>query len=377
MDWHKEFADFGDVAYLNVSTQGPVPLAAARAAQVAIDWKKSPHTIPQETYFGLPDSIRALVARLINAAPEEIAVTTGASGGLLAVAQAIAWQPGDEILVAQGEFPAHLATWMPLAERDALCVKIVKPAGRFLSAGDLIAQLTPRTRLVSVSLVRFDDASLLDAPRLAAACRRSGACLLLDVSQCAGAMPLDVHALGADFLVCAGYKWLLSPYGTGFFWVRGGLMDQLRAGPLYWKAVEGAADFHSLPLSGMKPARGARRWDSPETASFFNLAAMKASLEFVLRVGVENIWHHNAALVHQMIERLPRDRCILASPADAAARGPFVCFAARSAGKTQALFDKLKAENVIVALRENAIRVAPHLYNTPRDIDRLISVISV
>lgn len=377
MDWRKEFADFTGVSYLNVSTQGPVPLAAARATQAAIDWKKSPHTIPQETYFGLPDRIRALLARLINAAPEEIAITTGASSGLLAVAQAIAWQPGDEILVAQGEFPAHLATWMPLAERDALIVKIVKPAGRFLSADDLIAQFGPRTRLVSVSLVRFDDASLLDAQRLAVACRRSGVYFLLDVSQCAGAMPMDVRVLGADFLVCAGYKWLLSPYGTGFFWVRGDLIDQLRPGPLYWMAIEGAADFHSLPLSGMKPARGARRWDSPETASFFNLAAMEASLEFILRVGVENIWSHNAALIQLLIERLPRDRCTLASPAEAAARGPFVCFAARSSEKTQALYQKLSAEKVIVALRENAIRVAPHLYNPPRDMDRLISLISV
>ena len=127
----------------------------------------------------------------------------------------------------------------------------------------------------------------------------------------------------------------------------------------------------------MKPAHGARRWDSPETASFFNLAAMEASLEFLLRVGVENIWTHNAALIASFIERLPRDRCVLASPADTAARGPYVCFAARSPEKTQALYQKLSAEKVIVALRENAIRVAPHLYNAPRDVDRLISSISV
>ncbi len=377
MDWRKEFVEFGDVAYLNVSTQGPVPLVSARAAQKAIEWKKSPHTIPHEMYFGLPDRIRELLARLINAAPEEIAVTTGASSGLLAAAQAIAWKPGDEILVAQGEFPAHPSTWMPLAERDALQVKIIKPVGRFVSADDFMAQLGPRTRLISVSLVRFDDASRLDAQRLSAACRRAGVLLLLDVSQCAGAMPMDVRTLGADFVVCAGYKWLLSPYGTGFFWVRGDLIDQLRSGPLYWMAVEGAANFSSLPLAGMKPARGARRWDSPETASLFNLAAMEASLEFVLRAGVENVWSHNAALIDALVERLPRDRCVLASPADAAARGPYVCIAARAAEKTQALYEKLTAEKVIVALRENAIRIAPHLYNTPRDVDRLISVISV
>lgn len=377
MDWRKEFAEFDGVTYLNVATQGPLPLVAARAAHLAIEWKKSPYTMPTEAYFGLPDRIRFLVAKLIHAVPSEIAITTGASGGLLALSGSRDWQPGDEVLVARGEFPAHLATWLPLAETGRIILKTVEPTARFVTADDFIAQITPRTRIVSTSLVRFDNAVRLDTARLAAACHSVGAFLLLDVSQCAGAMPLDVRVLGADFLVCAGYKWLLSPYGTGFFWVRGDLLSGFRKGPLYWMAVEGAQDFHSLPLSGMKPASGSRRWDSPETASFFNLAAMEASLEFVLRAGVENIWNHNTALVHQMVERLPRDRCILASPADDSARGPFVCFAARSPEGTRELFERLVKENVIVGLRENAVRVAPHLYNTPRDIDRLIAVISV
>jgi selenocysteine lyase/cysteine desulfurase len=377
MDWRKEFAEFDSVTYLNVATQGPIPLVSAVAAQKAVEWKKSPHRIPDDSYFGLPDRIRALLAKMIQAEPEEIAITTGASGGLLAVASAIDWQPAAEVLIARGEFPAHLATWMPLADAGRIALRIIDPVGRFITADDFVGQLGPHTRLVSVSLVRFDDASRLDAQRLAVACRKAGVLLLLDVSQCAGAMPVNVRELGADFFVCAGYKWLLSPYGTGFFWVRSELIGKLRPGPLYWKGVEGARDFHSLPFSSMKPAPGARRWDSPETASFFNLTAMEASLDFILRAGVDTIWNHNAALVHQTIERLPRDRCVLTSPADAAAHGPFVCFAARSAEKTRALFEKLKAENVVVALRENSIRVAPHLYNTPRDIDRLISVISV
>jgi selenocysteine lyase/cysteine desulfurase len=201
--------------------------------------------------------------------------------------------------------------------------------------------------------------------------------LLLDVSQCAGAVPLDARALGADFMVCAGYKWLLGPFGAGFLWVRKELIEQIRPGPLYWMGVEGAANFHSLGLGAMKPAPGARRWDAPETASFFNLAAVEASLELVLRAGIENIWKHNNALIEQMLAQLPRDRCVAASPAEAAARGPFGCFAARSAEKTQTLYEKLSAAKVVTGLREGRIRVAPHLYNSPRDVDKLISVISV
>src|SRR5262249_60585127 len=125
---------------------------------------------------------------------------------------------------------------------------------------------------------------------------------------------LDVCALGVVLPVAVGYKWLLSAYGTGFFRAREDLIDQMRAGPFYWMALEGAERFDTLAIDNWKLARGARRWDSPETASFVNLAAMDASLEFLLRVGVQTIWEHSRRLVREMIGRLPHDRSVPASP---------------------------------------------------------------
>ncbi len=377
MDWRKEWFEFDEVTFLNAAGQGPLPRVSVRAVQAALEWKKYPHKLSDATYFELPDRIRALVARLIHGQPEEVAVTTGASGGLAAVAAGLDWRPEDELLLARGEFPAHVSTWMPLAASGRLKVKVVSPRDRFLTAEDFLAHISRRTRLVSTSLVRFDDATRLDPVRLSQACHSVGAYLLLDVSQCAGAMPLDVRSLGADFVVAAGYKWLLSPYGTGFFWARGELIEQMRVAPFYWMALEGASEFHTLSFSQWKLARGARRWDSPETASFLNLAAMEASLEFLLGVGVETIAEHNRRLMDEMIERLPVDRCVLASPRNAAGRGPYACIAARSPEKTAALYQKLRTANVIVSLRENALRVAPHLYNTERDIDRLLAIAAV
>jgi selenocysteine lyase/cysteine desulfurase len=281
------------------------------------------------------------------------------------------------VILARGEFPAHRATWLPMAERGRLRVKVVEPAGRFLTADDLAGAIGPKTRLISTSLVRFDDAVRLDAAWLASACRAAGALLLLDVSQCCGAVPMKARELGADFLVCAGYKWLLGPFGTGFFWARKEIAEQAPPEALYWMGVEGAMDFSALGANPMRPARGARRWDAPETASFFNLAALEKSLELLLRAGVETIWRHNNALIEQMMDALPRDRCVPASPAEPSARGPFACFAARSPEKTAALYEKLRAERVYTGLREGSIRVAPHLYNSPRDVDRLISIVAV
>jgi cysteine desulfurase/selenocysteine lyase len=225
--------------------------------------------------------------------------------------------------------------------------------------------------------VRFDNAVLLDAARIAAACHAQGALLLLDVSQSCGGMPLDVAKLGADFLVCAGYKWLLSPYGTGFFWAKIEHIDNMRPGPFYWAAAEGAEKFHSLAHGNPKLTRGARRWDMAETSNFFNFAAMDASLQFVLQLEPETVEAHNRNLIDLLFERLPKDRCVPTSPLDSAQRGPYGCFAARSPEKTAELYQKLVKEKIITSLREGNIRVSPHLYNTERDIDRLISAITI
>src|ERR671925_484943 len=220
VDWRQEWFEFEDATYLNLAGQSPLPRVSIRAVQAALEAKKFPHHKTDATYFEVPNRIRENIARLLGGKPE--------------------------VIVAKGEFPLQYTTWMPMEEREGVKVKIVAPKERFISADDLIAAITPRTRVVSVSLVRYDDGSLLDAPRVAAACHQQGALLLLDVSQCCGAISMDVRKLGADFLVCAGYKWLLSPYGTGFFWVKSEHLPTVRPGPFYWMAVQGADNFSAL-----------------------------------------------------------------------------------------------------------------------------------
>ncbi|MFZ0036731.1 MAG: aminotransferase class V-fold PLP-dependent enzyme, partial [Candidatus Acidiferrales bacterium] len=217
MDHRKEFAEFDDVTYLDAATQGPLPLASAQAAKEALEWKKLPYRIPSGTYFDLPDRARASIAKIIHAETDDVALTSGASAGFTAVATGIDWKKGDEVIVARGEFPAHFATWLPYEKSGKLTVKVIAPAERFITADDYVLAINSRTRLVSASLVRFDNGARLEAKRVADACHAVGALLLLDASQCAGALPIDVVATGADFLVSSGYKWLLGPYGTGFF----------------------------------------------------------------------------------------------------------------------------------------------------------------
>lgn len=375
-DYRSEFADFGETVYLNAAYQGPLPVAAVRAGQQALEWKALPHTIPEGVHFDLPDRIRQKIASIIGGEPAEIAVTTGASAGMASVAAGMDWRAGDEVLVARGEFPSHFATWLQYARAGKLRMRVIEPHGGFVSARDYIENIGPRTRLVSASLVRFDDGALLDAALVAEACHQAGAALLLDLSQCAGAMPISVRELGADFAVGSGYKWLLGPYGTGFFWVASEWTERLQLGAIYYMALDGARNFQNLPLSNLQPAPGARRWDSPETASFANLSVFDVSLDLILRAGVESIAAHNAALINEIVARLLERRCILASPAESERRGPFVCVAAQRQEKTAELFEKLREAQVIVSLREHALRIAPHIYNTAEQISRLADVLS-
>jgi selenocysteine lyase/cysteine desulfurase len=377
-DWRQEWFEFEGATYLNLASESPMPKVSIKAVQAALEAKKFPHQKPDSVFFEVPNRLRKGIAQLIGAKPEEIALTTGASSGVATVAYNLGWKSGDEVITTRGEFPLQYTTWKPMEEREGLKLKVVAPRGQFVTADDLIAALTPRTRLVSVSHVRFDDGSMLDVAKLSAACRAQGTLVLLDASQSCGAVPMDVNKLGVDFMVSAGYKWLLSPFGTGFFWTRSEHLSLLRPGPFYWMAAAGSDDFTKLNFANPKPAASAKRWDAPEWASHFNfnLVAMDASVEFVLRAGADTVTAHNHELIDYLFSRLPKDSCVVASPFPRAERGPYGCFVARSPEKTAALYAKLREENVFVSLREGKIRVSPYLFNTIQDIDRLIAVIT-
>src|SRR5271155_2170579 len=375
-DYRSEFFEFEDATYLAMAAQGPLPRTAIKALEASLEFKRRPYRLEESLYFELPARVRGSLAQLTGAQPEEIGLTTGASTGLAAIAAAIDWQPGDEILVARGEFPAQLCTWQPLVASRGVVLRLVSPRNRFPRAQDFLDALTPRTRLASASLVRFDDGSLLDAPALAAGLAGSRCRLLLDVTQACGAVPLDLRALGPDFAMCAAYKWLLGPYGTGFVWARREHTEAMPPAPFFWMAASSEKHFHELDFDpdaagnfSWRSPTGAGRWDVAETASFFHLSAFAASLEFVLRAGPAAVLEHNRALLGTLIERLPAARCVLASPHDPAERGPFVCIAARSRQATLELYRRLREQKIYVSLRNHALRVAPYLYNTAEDIE--------
>lgn len=370
-DWSKEWFEIDDATYLNTAAGSPLPRVAVRAVQASLEASQS-HRITDSLYFDVPNRLRASLAKLIGGKPIEIALTTGASTGMSALSHLLDWSPGDEVITTKGEFPLQYATWKPMEEREGIALKIVTARDHFITADDLIDAITPRTRVVSVSHVRFDDGSLLDAARVAAACHAAGAVLVLDVSQSCGAEPLDVDELGVDFLVCAGYKWLLGPYGTGFFWARGNHLAKARRGPFNW-AAQDSDTFSTLNFVDPEPSQSAKRWDAAESHTLFNLnlTAMDAAVDLVLRFGPARVREHNRALIQLLFDSLPA-RCIPASPLDPAQRGPYGCFTGQTRDDTVDLYRRLRNEKVVVSMREGRIRVSPHLFNSTQDIACLI-----
>lgn len=374
-DFREGCADFGDHTFMNFAGLAPMPLSAVEAATRAARAKAMPHAFEPGAFFNGVRTVRCHLAGLIGADPQDIAVTTGAGAGTAQVASSLDFKPGDEIVLVAQDFPSHDATWRPVADRYGASLKIADFDTPEQIPERLCELITPATRLVSVSHVRFDDGSRLDVAPVASACSRNGALLLLDVSQSVGIVPLDVAALDADFLVGVGYKYLMGPWGTGFLWISPEVSGDLRPAPWNWVAQD-VNSFSDLSYVTPRPARGAARFDAAQTVGPFNinLAAWEASLCFLERFPQGMALDYTQNLIDRLLEALP-PRCRRLTPTDRTARGAAGCFAAESSDATADLYTFLIRKKFSISARNGRIRIAPHLLNREAEIDRLIKAL--
>ncbi len=375
MDFSSGFGNFEGRAWLNTAHQGALPLRAADEVREAIEWKLAPRSLTPERFRGVPDRLRTAIGRLLHAPPEEIILANSASYGLHLVAQAFPWEAGDEVLVMAGDFPADILPWLALEQRQDVTVRRIRPAHRVIEPEDLIAALGPRTRLLCTTWVHSFSGYTIDLAGLGKICREHGIIFLLNVSQGLGAAPLDTRTAPIDGLVSAGHKWLCGPYGTGICWLRPDLRERLRQVKAYWLAMQTQEELGDEVVDvALKEGLGARAFDVFGTANFFNFKPAAAAVELLLELGVERIRAHDQALVSRLIAGLPEPYELL-SPADGPRRSTLVFISHRDPGRNRDVHAALAAAGVDIAFRNGALRVAPHLYNTPADIDRALSVL--
>jgi len=372
-DLKGHFDDFDGLTYLNCANQGAIPRVTAQAIREALELKTHPNRIRDDIYFRLPDRARAAIAPLIGADPETITLGTGESHGAAVAALGLPWKSGDRVVLATSDFPSNFYIWSQAARLAGAVVDVVRPERRAVTTEEILEAIGPETRVVTCSLVDFGSGEVIDVERVAEVCTRAGIFLAVDATQAAGAMPLDTRGLGVGLLTVAGYKWMLAPYGTGYASIHPDWMDRLEPRYVTWTAAAGAEKFNTMPREGWQWAEGARRFDAPETASFLNLTGLARSAEFLGELGVETVHSHITGLLAYLERNLPSLFRRRATPSRVA--GPILSLESDVVSAVHAAYDRLIGAGIVVSLREDAIRVSPHIYNTREDMDRVLEIL--
>lgn len=369
------FALDDDVAYLNCAYMAPGLKAGLAAAEASFAMKRRPWEVVPDDFFTGADAARALFARLVNAQADDVAIVPSASYGIATAAMNLSLGAGEENIVLDGQFPANVYAWHRLAtEAGARLVQVALPAP---DAHDpaltprVLAAITSATRVVAVPHVHWASGARLDLQAVTQHARAVGAALVVDATQSLGALPLDVTAVQPDFLVAAGYKWLLGPYSLGFLYVAPGHQG---GRPLEetWIGREGARDFAGLTDYTDRYDRGARRFDMGERANFHLMPMAQAGLEQLLAWGVGNIARTLGDRTRAIADRAGA-RGWTSLPE--AARGPHFLGLSKPGGVADGLVDALKARKVSVSVRGDSVRVTPHLYNSDTDVDRFFAAL--
>jgi selenocysteine lyase/cysteine desulfurase len=360
-----------DVAYLNCAYMSPLMRHVVEIGRQAVARKAHPWTIRPADFFSGPETARSLFARLIGADADGVALVPSAGYGIAVAARNLTARPGQTIVLLADQFPANVYAWRALAKATGAPIVTVRrgPDGDLSAA--LLAAIDERTAVVACPHCRWTDGALIDLVAVGRAARAVGAALVLDLTQSAGALPIDVAEVRPDFLTAATYKWLLGPYAMGFLYAaphrRHGM--PLEQG---WMNRAGAEDFARLVDCQDAYRPGARRYDMGEAPNFGLLPMTVAALEQLLAWGVADI---QATLAARTAGIATRAAALGLTSTPAPLRAGHFLGLGFPDGLPPGLPDRLAAENVHVSVRGASLRVTPHLWNDDEDVDRLFAAL--
>jgi selenocysteine lyase/cysteine desulfurase len=369
---NREFPWTGATTYLNNASIGPIPERTRLVLDSFNARRTAPHLLPdRELQAGLADT-RAAAARLIGAHADEIALSPNTSAGLNVAARALPLARGEIVLVSDREFPANIYPWMNLADRGvSLEIAPVTTEG-FPDEAHLLERLRdPAVRVLAISFVQFSNGFKADLAALSAACRANGTWLVVDGIQGLGNSPLDVREIPVDVIATGGQKWLLSPWGSGFTYVRRELIAKMQPAAVGWMAFEGTDDFTNLVKYSHTLRGDARRFEVG-TIAFQDALGMTTSLSLLAGLTVDAIAAYTRALAEPLLAWAREHEVRIVSPQDELHRSAIVCLAPGHAAEA---FRRLKTAGVICALREGAIRLSPHCYSTMEEIEKVVDVL--
>jgi selenocysteine lyase/cysteine desulfurase len=356
-EFRARFPIFERLVYINSCSQGALS-DAVRAAydEYLVGWDE--RGAPWDYWVERSETARATFARLVNAEPDDVAVTTSLSAGVSALASAIDFAKRPKVVISDYEFPTIGQIWHAQQLRGAE-VHVVAPE-------DVEDAIDERTAVVSITAVCYRNGARLPAEEIARIGKEQGALVLLDAYQAAGTYPLDVQELGVDALASGVLKYLLGSAGLGFMWVRPGLSQKLTPTETGWFADK---DIFEMDHRDYSPSPTARRFQSgtPPVPSIY---AGVAGMELMEEIGIAATREHVTQLNERLIAGVDDLGGTVVTPRDPERRGALVCIASTDA---PALVAALAADGIVTSERDGNLRVSAHAYNLESDVDAVVA----
>lgn len=313
------------------------------------------------------ESAREKCANLLKVSSEEITLLSSATEGINNVAYGLDWNPGDNVVVADVEFPSDILPWTKL-KSQGVEIRIVRHKKWIIEEQDILDQVDENTRVVAISQVSMFTGQQMDVATLSKSIRQSNALFLLDVTHAAGVVPVDANY--ADIVVSSCYKWLLGTHGTAiFYWNRKRLPD-LDPPFLGWRSVKQSGGWKDPLQFSLRD--NADRF-LPANPSFVSIYILNNALEVLAKLGEERIHQHALALsklVHAGIEKMGFE---LMTPAEDHRRAGNTCFTHPDIPSLEKYLGKQNIQIWGTYGRLGRVRVSTHVYNSSEDIDRLFS----
>jgi cysteine desulfurase/selenocysteine lyase len=360
---HPEFPLSSELIYLNHAAVAPWPLRTAlavdRFAQENVRYGASRYL----EWLKLEDLLREQLRELLNApSTDDIALVKNTSEAISLVAFGLTWLPGDNIVSSNEEFPSNRIPWQALRDR-----------GVEFKEADLNAACTPEdalfelvdenTKLITVSSVQFASGLRLNLERIGRFCRDHGILFCVDAIQSLGALHLDVQTCQADFVMADGHKWMLGPEGLGVFYTSPRARNLLSLVQYGWHMVENAGDYDNR---SWLPATNSRRFECG-SPNMLGIRALSASLSLILETGIETIETLLLERTAYLIKAITNQPMLeLLSSSMSERHSGIVLFRHRFI-ENERLYQRLKQNGVVCAIRGGGIRFSPHFY-TPLDL---------
>lgn len=367
LKYRVDFPVFEHVTYLNSCSQGAIAKSVRQSFTTYLNSLEL-HGSTWGDWAGQQEKVRALLAKLFNVTPGEMAVTTSTSAAVSSLASALDFSSKrNRIVTTDNEFPAIGQIWHAQELRGARVTHVPSRSDNTVDVEKLIKEIDEETLLVSITLVCFRNGALTDIAPIIEAAKKAGALVLLDSYQGAGAMSLDLSKIGADFVVGGVLKYMLGAPGVGYMYTKAETTKNLIPSSTGWFA---AKDIFKMGIHEYDPATDARRFESG-TPPIPSLYPAVAGLEYLLQVGMEEIVDYVSHLHEALRAGIEEIGGSIATPAHAHA----AMLAVRSTDEN-ALVAALESEKIITSCRDGNLRISPHFYNNMEDIDLTIKALS-